>query len=113
MFERLADFWDIVVFAFVLLMLASLQLRHATSAEAVLALAALICAVGLLLVKKWAVIGLDIILTLSFLVYFGQIWVQSIMHEHGGYVLSNVLKMVLAYLLFLYIGREQIEKRFA
>ena len=41
MFERLADFWDIVVFGFVLLILASLQLRHASWAEGVLALAAI------------------------------------------------------------------------
>ncbi|MBM3226348.1 MAG: hypothetical protein FJZ47_21505 [Candidatus Tectomicrobia bacterium] len=113
MFERLADFWDIVVFAFVLLMLASLQLRYATAAEAVLAIAALICAVGLLLVKKWAVTGLQVILLLSLLVYFAQIWLQSILHEHAGYVFSNIFKMVIACLLLLYIGREQIERRFA
>src|SRR5439155_19636468 len=54
MFERLADFWDIVIFGFVLIMLASFQLRHASSAEIILALAAIVFGVGLLLAKKWA-----------------------------------------------------------
>ena len=65
MFERLADFWDIVIFGFVLLMLASLQLRHASYAEGILALAAIVFGVGLLLAKKWALIGTYITLLLG------------------------------------------------
>lgn len=112
MFEKLADFWDIIVFAFLVLMLASLQLRFATYPEGVLALVALVCAVGLLLVKKWAVIGLDIVLILSFPVYFGQMWFQSIIHNSGSYVFSNICKMLMACVLLLYIGRAYTEQRF-
>lgn len=112
MFEKLADFWDIIIFAFLVLMLGSLQLRYATSAEVVVALGALVCAVGLLLVKKWAVIGLDIVFLTSVLVYFSQIWFQSIIHSNGGYVLSNILKIVVVCLLLWYIGRKQMEERF-
>ncbi|MGE3536354.1 MAG: hypothetical protein AB7N91_02830 [Candidatus Tectimicrobiota bacterium] len=111
MFERLADFWDIVVFGFVLLMLASLQLRHATAVEVVLSLAAIVCAVGLLLAKKWALLGLYLVLTASYPVYFGQIWLQSITAGSGAYIVSNLLKMLLATLLFVYIGRERMERR--
>lgn len=111
MFERLADFWDVVIFAFLLLMLASLQLRHATSAEVILALAAIVCAVGLLLLKKWALISLYIVLTASYPVYFGQIWLQSIAAGSGTYILSNLCKMLIATLLFVYIGRERMEQR--
>ena len=46
MFERLADFWDIVIFGFVLIMLASLQLRHPSVAEIILALAAIVFGAG-------------------------------------------------------------------
>ena len=84
MFERLADFWDIVVFGFVLLVLASLQLRHASGAEGILALAAIVFGVGLLLAKKWGLIGAYITLLLGIAVYFGQIWFEPIMTGKGG-----------------------------
>ena len=113
MFERLANFWDIVVFGFVLLMLASLQLRHASYAEGILALAAIVCGVGLLLAKKWGLIGAYITLLLGMAVYFAQIWFEPITTGHGGYVRDNILKMLVAMLLLLYIGRLRIEQRFA
>ena len=113
MFERLADFWDIVVFGFVLLILASLQLRHPSWAEGVLALAAIICGVGLLLAKKWALIGAYITLILGIAVYFAQIWFEPIMTGQGGYVFDNILKIIVVILLLMYIGRTRIEQRFS
>jgi hypothetical protein len=113
MFERLADFWDIVIFGFVLIMLASLQLRHASSAEIILALAAIVFGVGLLLVKKWALIGTYITLLLGLAVYFAQIWFEPIMTSKGGYVFDNILKLLVVILLLLYIGRTRIEQRFS
>ena len=113
MFERLADFWDIVIFGFVLIMLASLQLRHASSAEIILALAAIIFGVGLLLAKKWALIGTYIKLLLGLAVYFAQIWFEPIMTGKAGYVCDNILKLLVVLLLFLYIGRTRIEQRFS
>ena len=113
MFERLADFWDIVVFGFVLLILASLQLRHASWAEGVLALAAIIFGVGLLLAKKWALIGAYITLILGIAVYFAQIWFEPIMTGQGGYVFDNILKILVVVLLLMYIGRTRIEQRFS
>lgn len=111
MFERLADYWDVVVFAFLLLILASVQLRYATVAEALLALAAIVCCIGLLLVKKWALLGLYIVLTVSYPVYFGQMWLQSIEAGSGKYVLTNLVKMLIVTLLFVYVGRESMEQR--
>ncbi len=113
MFERLADFWDIVVFGFVLLILASLQLRHASWPEGVLALAAIIFGVGLLLAKKWALIGAYITLILGIAVYFAQIWFEPIMTGKGGYVFDNILKIIVVILLLMYIGRTRIEQRFS
>jgi len=113
MFERLADFWDIVVFGFVLLILASLQLRHASWAEGVLALAAIIFGVGLLLAKKWGLIGAYITLMLGLAVYFAQIWFEPIMTGQGGYVFDNILKIIVVILLLMYIGRSRIEQRFS
>ena len=113
MFERLADFWDIVVFAFVLLMLASLQLRHASYAEGILGLAAIVFSVALLLVKKWGLIGTYVTLIRSLAVYFAQIWAEPIMTGKGGYVLDNILKIIVVILLLLYIGRARVEQRFS
>ena len=113
MFERLADFWDIVVFGFVLLVLASIQLRHASGAESILALAAIVFGVGLLLAKKWGLIGAYITLILGIAVYFAQIWFEPIMTGKGGYVLDNIIKMIVAILLLMYIGRTRIEQRFS
>jgi hypothetical protein len=113
MFERLADFWDIVIFGFVLLMLASLQLRHASCAEVILALAAMVCGVGLLWAKKWALFGTYMTLLLALGIYFGQIWYEPIMTGKGRYVLDNILKMLVVILLLVYIGRARIEQRFA
>ena len=113
MFERLADFWDIVVFGFVLLILASLQLRHPSWAEGVQALAAISFGVGLLLAKKWALIGTYITLLLGLVVYFAQIWFEPIMTSQGGYVFDNILKLLVVILLLLYIGRTRIEQRFS
>ena len=112
MFERLGEFLDIVVFGFVLLVLASLQLRHASCAEGVLAVAAIIFSKGLLLAKKWGLIGAYITLRLSIAVYFAQIWFEPITTGHTGYIRDNILKMIVAILLFLYIGRARIEQRF-
>ena len=111
MFERLADFWDIVIFRFVLIMLASLQLRHSSSAEIILALAAIVFGVGLLLAKKWALIGTYITLLLALLVYFAQIWLEPNMTGRGVYVFDNILKILVVILLLLYIGRARIEHR--
>src|SRR5262245_30607656 len=113
MFERLADFWDIVVFSFVLLVLASLQLRHPSLAEGILAVAAIIFGVGLLLAKKWGLIGVYITLLLGIAVYFAQIWFEPITTGQGGYVRDNILKMIIAILLLMYIGRTRIEQRFS
>jgi hypothetical protein len=113
MFERLADFWDIVIFGFILLMLASLQLRHASYAEVILALAAIVFGVGLLLAKKWALIGTYITLLLGLAVYFAQIWFEPIMTGKGGYVFDNILKLLVVILLLMYIGRTRIEQRFS
>jgi len=117
MFERLADFLDIVVFGFVLLVLASIQLRYAipsgSVAEGILALAAIIFSIGLLLAKKWGLIGAYITLLLSIAVYFAQIWFEPITTGHTGYIRDNIIKMIVAILLFLYIGRARIEQRFS
>ena len=114
MFERLADFIDIVVFGFVLIMLGALQLRFASSfAVGIVAVAAIIFGGGLLLAKKWALIGAYITLLLSIAVYFAQIWFEPITTGHAGYIRDNILKMIVAILLFMYIGRTRIEQRFS
>ena len=96
-----------------LLVLASLQLRHASLAEGILALAAIVFGVGLLLAKKWSLIGAYITLLLAIAVYFAQIWFEPITTGQAGYVRDNILKMIMAILLLMYIGRTRIEQRFS
>jgi len=69
--------------------------------------------VGLLLAKKWALIGAYITLLLGLVVYFAQIWFEPIMTGHGEYVFDNILKLLVVFLLLLYIGRTRIEQRFS
>jgi len=113
MFERLADFLDVVVFSFVLLILASLQLRYSSVAEMILAPVAMTFSIGLWWTKKWALIGVCITLLLGIAVYFAQIWFEPITTGHAGYICDNILKMIVAILLLLYIGRARIEQRFS
>ena len=46
-------------------------------------------------------------------VYFAQIWFEPIMTGKGGYVFDNILKLLVAILLLIYIGRTRIEQRFS
>ncbi len=68
---------------------------------------------GLLLAKKWGLIGTYITLLLGLVVYFAQIWFEPIMTSQGGYVFDNILKLLVVILLLLYIGRTRIEQRFS
>jgi hypothetical protein len=95
------------------MILASLQLSNANFAEAVLALAALVCGVGFLFGQKWALFGTYITLMLAILVYFAQIWFEPIITGDGSHIVPNVLKMIVAILLLTYIGRARIEYRFS
>jgi len=96
-----------------LLILASLQLRHPSVAEIILALAAMVFSVGLGWAKKWALIGAYITLLLGIAVYFAQIWFEPITTGHAWAIRDNILKMIVAILLFMYIGRTRIEQRFS
>ena len=113
MFARVGEFWDIAVFAFVLLILATWQLRYASVAEGIVALAALVCGVALLYPKKWGVGATCITLVVAALVYFAQAWYLPIIHGDGHYIMANIFKMFVAALLLWYIGRGRIEERFA
>jgi hypothetical protein len=113
MFKNMAEFWDIVIFAFLFMMLASWQLSSAGFLQALVAIAAIVCCVGLLYAKKWALIGTYIVLIAGIMVCFGDIFYQPIVTGEASRVLPNIVKTIVAVLLFLYVGRGRVEARFS
>ena len=113
MFRRIGKLWDVILFGFVILILASWQLRYANVAEGIIAVAAIIFGVGLLFTGKWGLIGICLTLTASTIVYFGQIWYLPIISEDPSLIWPNLWKLIAAILLFIYIGRQRIEERMA
>ena len=112
MFKNMADFWDIIVFAFLLMMLASWQLSSASLLQAILAGAAIICGVGLLYAKKWALLGTYVILMFGIMVCFGDIIYKPIVTGEASRVFPNIVKTIVAVLLLAYVGRTRVEERF-
>ena len=113
MFKNMVEFLDIYVFAFILMILASWQLSSASFLEGLVALIALISGLGLLYTKRWGLIGAYVALIGGMVVYFGNIWYEPIVYESGAYVITSILKLAIVILLFWYIGRERVERRFA
>lgn len=118
MFRRIGKLWDVILFGFVILILASWQLRFALEggvnvAEGILAVAAIIFGIGLLFTGKWGLIGMCITLTASTIVYFGEMWYLPIIAEDSALIWPSLWKLIAAILLFIYIGRQRIEERMA
>lgn len=113
MFKNMADFWDIVIFALLFMILASWQLSSASFLQAILAVAAIVCGVGLLYAKKWALIGTYIVLIFGIMVCFGDIFYTPIATGEASRVFPNIVKTFVAVLLLMYVGRDRIEARFS
>jgi hypothetical protein len=77
--------------------------------ERILAVAAIVFCLGLLAKQKWALIGIALTLLVGIAVAFIQAWQEPIMAGDTGLILPYVLKMLGGIVLFIYIGREQIE----
>ena len=77
--------------------------------ERILAVAAVVFCLGLLVKQKWALIGIALTLLVAIAIAFIQAWQEPIMAGDTGLILPYVLKMLGGIVLFIYIGREQIE----
>ena len=77
--------------------------------ERILAVAAVVFCLGLLAKQKWALIGISLTLLVAIVVSFIQAWQQPIMAANASLSLPYILKMLGGIVLFIYIGREQIE----
>ena len=117
MFKRIGSFLDIIIFALILMLLASWQLRDAytrgADLEILVTVAAFVFGAGLFFTAKWGLIGTVITLTVACAIYFGAIWYQPIVHEDPSLIWPNILRLLVVILLFLYIGRTRIENRFS
>jgi hypothetical protein len=113
MSERTGSFVGVIVFAVVCGVLAYFfQFRTGEPIDIVLAVAAVVFCVLLLLKLKLALIGINLTLLVSIIVYFTRAWMQPILSEDPSLVWPNVLKMLVGMLLFIYIGRQRIEHSF-
>jgi hypothetical protein len=113
MSEKTSSYVGVIIFAVVLGVLAYLQFRTGNVIEDILAVAAVVFSLGLLAKQRWALKGVSLTLLAAIGVYFAQAWFQPIVEEDASLILPNVLKLVLAIVLFLYIGRQRIEDSFA
>ena len=110
MSERTDSYVGVLVFAVVCGILAYFfYWSMGNTVERILAVAAIVFCLGLLAKQKWALIGIDLTLLVGIAVSFIQAWQQPIMAENPALILPNALKMLGGIVLFIYIGREQIE----
>lgn len=111
--RRLWQLLDVFFFAIVLLALAIWQFLNGTSGEIVVSVLAIIGGIGLLFTGRWGLVLTCTALLLAICVYFWQMWYQPIIEEDINLVLPNAWKMLVAIILFIYIGRERIDHRMA
>jgi hypothetical protein len=113
MSERSESFVGVIIFAVVCAALAYFfQFRTGSPLDIILAAAAIVFCLLLLLKMKWGLIGINITLLVSIMVYFIRAWAQPILNEDPGLIWPNVLKLVVGILLLIYIGRQRIEHSF-
>jgi len=111
--RRLWQLLDVFFFAIVILALAVWQLMNGTSGEMIVSVLAIIGGIGLLFTGRWGLSVTCVALLLSIVVSFWQMWYQPIIEEDINLLLPNVWKMLVALVLFIYIGRERIDHRMA
>ncbi len=111
--RRVWHLLDVFFFAIVLLALAVWQFMHGTSGEMVVSVLAILGGIGLLFTGRWGLVLTCIALLLAIGVYFWQMWYQPIIEEDINLMLPNAWKMLVAIVLFIYIGRERIDHRMA
>jgi hypothetical protein len=110
MSEKTVSYVGVIIFAVVCGALAYFfYWRMGNTVERILAVAAIVFCLGLLVKQKWALIGIALTLLVGIVVAFIQAWQQPIMAGDTGLILPYVLKMLGGIVLFIYIGRQQIE----
>ena len=112
MSEKTGSYVGVIIFAVVCGVLAYFfYWNMGNTVERILAVAAVVFCLGLLAKQKWALIGIALTLLVAIVVAFIQAWQQPIMTGDTGLILPYVLKMLGGIVLFIYIGREQVEHR--
>jgi hypothetical protein len=110
MSERTGSYVGVIVFAVVCGALAYFFYWDTGNiVERIVAVAAIVFCLGLLAKQRWALIGIALTLLVGIVVAFIQAWQQPIMAGDTGLILPYVLKMLGGIVLFIYIGREQVE----
>ena len=111
--RRLWQLLDVFFFSILLLALAAWQFMNGTSGEMAVSVLAIIGGLGLLFTGRWGLVVTCLALLLAIGVYFWQMWYQPIIEEDIALVWPNAWKMLVALVLFIYIGRERIDHRMA
>ena len=113
MSENTGSYGGVMIFAVVCGILAIGQLLNANVIEAILAVVAILCCLGLLIKQKLALIGMCLTLLAGIMVYFSETILRPITEEDPGLILPNVIRLLISILLFAYIGRVRVESRFS
>jgi hypothetical protein len=113
MSEKTENFVGVIIFAVVCAALAYFfEFRTGDPLDIILAAATIVFCILLVLKLKAGLIGINLTLLASIIVYFIRAWAQPIINEDTSLILPNVLKLVVGILLFIYIGRQRIEHSF-
>jgi hypothetical protein len=115
MSEHSGSYIGVIIFAIVLGAVSVLLWLggEVNSVEKVLIVASVFFCLFLLIKQKWALIGICCTLLAAIVVYFAQAWLVPIVTAEPGLMVPNVLKMIIAILFLIFIGRQSIEHRFA
>lgn len=115
MSEHRGSYIGVIIFAIVLGAVSVLLWLggEVNNVEKVLIVASVFFCLFLLIKQKWALIGICCTLLAAIVVYFAQAWLAPIVTAEPGLMVPNVLKMIIAILFLIFIGRQSIEHRFA
>ena len=117
MLQNLGRFLDVIVFAFLMMILGSWQLQHAyvigSSLEGLIAVAAILFAVGLFFGARWGISGMVFTLVVAIFVYLIEMFLPSPHHSGVSFVVVNIVKIIITALLLWYINRQRVENRLA
>ena len=113
MSETSGSYVSVIIFAILLGALSVLLWLwgDGNTVEKILIVASVFFCLFLLFKQKWELIGISITLLLGIMVYFIQAWLQPIRNEDVSMILPNVVKMLIAVVFLILLGRQSVEDR--
>jgi hypothetical protein len=113
MSEPRGGYGPVILFALVLGALSVLLWLQGTvnTVEKILIVATVFFSLFVLIKQRWALVGLCCTLLAAIIVYFAQAWLQPIVMYDTYLIVPNVVKMLVATLFLILLGRQSVEQR--